>query len=246
MQGFLSFLFATAFLLCAAYGVYAYVSGTAIGSVEDWIVGICSFIWLLIIVTIPWNAHFKAREVLDEAAISKRKNILVIDETLAYAQKIAKRSFIVAIALHVVSALVLFVIAASGYSVVAYYAAALMILFALVRPAIRFYDYLDKRLNAIKVEFIYPRDDVYELVARMEETRSKTIQIEELLSNDPEKDSWRNDTDKKIADAQQRDKELYNEIVMLREELNRRFATIEGDSKLIESVRELISFIKKA
>lgn len=246
MQGFLSFLFTVALLLCAAYGIYVYVSGAAIGTVEDWIVGVCSFIWLIIIVTIPWNAHFKAREVLDEAAISKRKNILIIDETLAYAQKIAKRSFIIAVALHVVSALVLLAVATSGYSVVAYYASVLMILFALVRPAIRFYDYLDRRLNAIKDEFIYPREDVHELVARMEETRNKAIQLEELLSNDPDKYSWRNETDKKIAASQQREEELHSEIATLRDELNKRFATIEGDSKLIESVRELVSFIKKA
>ena len=37
--------------------------------------GAC-FWWLLLIVTVPWNIHFEAKEVLAEAAESKQKGVV--------------------------------------------------------------------------------------------------------------------------------------------------------------------------
>ena len=46
------------------------------GRLIDWLVGIASFWWLLVIVTVPWNIHFEARQVLVDAADSAEPGIL--------------------------------------------------------------------------------------------------------------------------------------------------------------------------
>ena len=38
--------------------------GMPTGELLDWVIGLASFWWLLVVVTIPWNIHFGARRVL--------------------------------------------------------------------------------------------------------------------------------------------------------------------------------------
>ena len=43
------------------------------GNFLDWVIGGASFWWLLVIVTVPWNVHFKAKETLFDAEQSIKK-----------------------------------------------------------------------------------------------------------------------------------------------------------------------------
>ena len=43
------------------------------GNFLDWVIGGASFWWLLVIVTVPWNVHFKAKETLFDAEQSIQK-----------------------------------------------------------------------------------------------------------------------------------------------------------------------------
>ncbi len=48
-----------------------------VGSFLDWVIGGATFWWLLAIVTVPWNIHFQAKEVLAEAEQSKEIDIVI-------------------------------------------------------------------------------------------------------------------------------------------------------------------------
>ncbi|HRG45531.1 MAG TPA: hypothetical protein PLG41_04990, partial [Leptospiraceae bacterium] len=72
MNNLISFFVASLIVIAAAFGLFKLV-GT--GEFMDWLVGSLSIIWMLFVVTIPWNAYFKAREIIYEAEISKLKNI---------------------------------------------------------------------------------------------------------------------------------------------------------------------------
>jgi hypothetical protein len=61
--------------------------GMPAGHLLDWVIGVASFWWLLVVVTIPWNIHFEARHVLAEAAGSRERGIAVNEAHLAYAQR---------------------------------------------------------------------------------------------------------------------------------------------------------------
>ena len=59
-----------------AFGVLQWFDFAA-GNFLDWVIGGASFWWLLVIVTVPWNIHFKAKETLFNAEKSIEKEISV-------------------------------------------------------------------------------------------------------------------------------------------------------------------------
>ncbi|TAF35460.1 MAG: hypothetical protein EAZ57_04630 [Cytophagales bacterium] len=251
MSNILSFGFSLICLLLMAYLGYVFVTDAVlIGTWQDWVVGTAAFIWLMVIVTVPWNTHFKAKEVLDDAAISKRKDILVVEETLEYAKKVARNSLRVAILLHVVTALILLAIAFTGWSVVGYYAAALTALFAGLRPSIRYYEYVRHKLDGIKLEFRYPREDLYEVQRLLEDFKQRIETLENTLTLDPEKHSWRQDVDKMHHDLQYEIEELAQNTQKRTEELDLQhkegMKKIAQDSAVLDSIRELVKFFKKS
>ena len=54
------------------------------GSFIDWVIAIAIFEWLLVIVRVPWNIHFEAKEVLAQAVESTEKGIVVDDKQVKY------------------------------------------------------------------------------------------------------------------------------------------------------------------
>src|SRR4028118_793863 len=110
---FIGFSFGLGILVLLAFGVLQWWHVPA-GSFIDWVIAVAIFEWLLVIVTVPWNIHFEAKAVLDEAATSKDKGIAVDEKQIQYAKVVAKRSLLVAIALHLLSAVGLYTLAATG------------------------------------------------------------------------------------------------------------------------------------
>ncbi len=135
----------------------------------------------MIIVTIPWNIYFDARETLTEAEVSQKKGIKIELQPLNYVQKVARWSIIGAITLHLISALALYLLATTGISNVGYVSSGLTLLLTILRPTIRGYQYLTARLLTIKKEVKYPREDAIELRVRVETLETAIEKIESLL-----------------------------------------------------------------
>jgi methyl-accepting chemotaxis protein len=207
----------------------------------DWVVAFFSVVWLLFIVTVPWDAHFKAREILDEAEISKRKEILVIESSLEYARKVSRYSFYIAISLHITSAIALYFIAKTGISTMGYYASILAVLFTFLRPSVRFYEYLYLRLGQIREEFRFPREDIREVLNDIqsikEEIKSIEQRFESELGNDPKESSWK----KEINSELRKISKTMEEISSSQTSLSNR--AIEN-SKLLESVKTIADFLR--
>jgi len=266
MKTIFQFLSTVVFLVLIGYGVL-HISDIEAGKVIDWVVGVISFIWLVTIVVVPWNAHFKAKEVLDDAEISQRKDILVIESSLAYVKKVAKRSLYLAIGLHIFTAIVLYFIAALGWSPVGYFSAGAAILLTFFRPIIRFYEYLQKRLKDIRQEFRYPRQDLRELLSDVKTTKAKVEDLEALLDTDPKKPSWRQDVAKQHTELLKEMKELEtfietyktengqafnqyktemaNALEKIQKEARQHYEKLVGDSQILDSVRTLAGFVKE-
>lgn len=227
------------------------------GELMDWIVGLAIFLWLMIIVTVPWNAHFRAKEVLDDAEISKRKEIMVVEEALEFTKRVAKRSLIVAITLHIISAISLFLISPYlNISAMGHLGALAALLLTFLRPSVRFYEYLNEKLSTIKQEFRYPREDMYELLNKVEDIKYRLEQVELDLSDEPEKNSWKKQVNEQhlhvnqLLDKQQVEFDDFKtncngEFESIRSEHQEKLAKITADSKVLDSVREIASFIKQ-
>lgn len=132
---FLSFSVGLVILVLGAFGVLQWMD-IPTGNFIDWVIGAASFWWLLVIVTVPWNVHFQAKEVLAEAAVSVEKGIAVDEKKVKYAEVLAQRSFWVAIALHLFSAVGLYTLAAAGISAVGYLSSGAALLLTALRPAV--------------------------------------------------------------------------------------------------------------
>jgi hypothetical protein len=154
-------------LVLGSFGILQWLHIPA-GNFLDWVIGAASFCWLLVIVTVPWNIHFDAKEVLAEAALSAEKGIAVDEKQVKYAKVVANRSFWVAIAFHILSTIGLYTLAATGVSSVGYVSSGAALLLTALRPAVRTYEYLARRLAMIRQELQYPRQDIWELRNRFD------------------------------------------------------------------------------
>jgi hypothetical protein len=231
------------------------------GSFLDWIIGLASFWWLLAIVTIPWNIHFSAKQALDNATISKEKNITVDPKAVAYVRQVAGRSLIVAIALHLVSAVGLYSLAASGISAIGYVSSVAALLFTGLRPAIVFYQYLVDRLRSIDRSFKFPREDVRtvderltDAIATLEMTIDRVQQLEQELSLESANSFATRQTARlqvltdelQALSVEQRQQtiEAQADRDRIRAEARNAIAQITADGQFLEHVREIIRFVK--
>lgn len=247
--------FMVTLLILAVFATLQYLQIPS-GTFVDWLIGVGTFWWLIGITTIPWNMHFAAREVLDEAEISTGKGITVNAANVAFASKLARRFLTTAIVLHIVSAIALYLLAYYHITVVGYFAAVAAILLTFARPLARLYDYIASRLQRMRSEIRYPRDDVYEWTRKVLDMEKRAEAIETILDFKNE-NSWIQNQEDTITNLKAKITALSVELDQLRltnqkehERLSRKseeeIARLSEDAQFLNQIRELIRFIKKA
>ena len=252
---YISYSISLGFLAIIAGGIVQWLNISA-GNLIDWSIAIASFWWLLIIVTIPWNIYFEARETLNEAQVSQEKGIEIDLKPLSYVKKVARWSIVSAIALHLVSAIALYLSAITGISNVGYVSSGLTLLLTVLRPAIRGYQYLNIRLSTIKKEVKFPREDAIEINNKVKAIGIAIAKIEAQLDIE--------NPDSLIGKQQQAIKEnrlgLARQKALLEEyrakntveherlsrEAQNAIASLSEDSQFLGHVREIIRFVKTA
>ncbi|MFK0731369.1 MAG: hypothetical protein ACFKPT_02850 [Gloeotrichia echinulata GP01] len=226
------------------------------GNFLDWVIGGASFWWLLVIVTVPWNVHFQAKQVLAEAAQSAQRGIPVDEKPLKYVRILAKRSLWVAIALHLLSAIGLYTLAATGISAVGYISSGAALLLTVLRPTIRAYEYLYARLAMISQQFTYPREDIVELRNRFLEFEQKVQRLEEQLNVEQPysiaanqqrfSEETRRDLARIFANLEELRATNQTEHERLAREARNAIAQLSTDGQFLDHVREIIRFFKTA
>ncbi|MEH1874768.1 hypothetical protein [Nostoc sp.] len=252
---FISSIAGIVIVVLTAFGLLQWLHIPA-GNFLDWVIGGASFWWLLVIVTVPWNVHFQAKEVLAEAAQSKEKGIPVDEKQVKYVTLLAKGSLWVALALHLFSAVGLYTLAATGISTVGYISSGAALLLTILRPAIRAYEYLYARLTMIRQEWKYPREDIVELRDRFSILEQKIQSFEEQLN--PEQSYSLPATQQRFAEETRKDlariaanlEELratnQTEHERLAREARNAIAQLSTDGQFLDHVREIIRFFKTA
>jgi hypothetical protein len=242
-------------LLLAVFGLLQWFHIPA-GNFLDWIIGGASFWWLLIIVTVPWNIHFQAKQVLAEGEQSKDKGIPVDEKQQGYVKVLAKRSLVTAIALHIISAVGLYILAATGISAVGYISSGAALLLTVLRPSISAYEYLYARLLMIRQEWQYPREDISELRNRFYTLEETVKRLEEQLN--PEfpysiaatQQTYVDETRKELARLAANVEKLratnQTEHERLSSEARQAISQLSTDGQFLDHVREIIRFFKTA
>jgi hypothetical protein len=254
-RNFIPSLFSITALVLITFGVLRYMQVPA-GTIVDWVIGIAIFWWLMIIVTLPWNMHFAAKEVMVQAKQSKDKDLKVNDDDVAYAQKLSKRFFWIAIFLHIASAIGLYSLSYFEITSLGYVSALAALLLTLLRPAIRMYEYVASRLSTITHEIKYPRDDVADLQNKFYDWENRLKTLEYQLNQD-ERDSLVATQERKANSLESDMRELRSNLEKLRanndrehEQLARKsenvIAKLSEDAQFLNQVREIIRFFKQA
>ena len=245
----------TGILLLLIFAILQWLHVPA-GSFIDWVIAIAIFEWLLLIVTVPWNIHFEAKEVLAQAAESTEKGIVVDDKQVKYVNLLASRSLVVALALHLGSAIALYALSATGISAVGYLSSGAALLLTVLRPAIRGYQYLASRLTTIRRQFLYPREDIVELRSRFADLES-TVRNWETKFNSEDPNSW-----VALQERQQRATRIelttlaasvedlrstnQAEHTKLARDAESAIAQLTSDGQFLNHVREIIRFFKES
>lgn len=253
--GFVAMLF---FLAVGAMLVFFGLSWlhVPVGSLVDWLVGVGIVWWLGVVTTLPWNAHFAALDVVEEARESRANGIAVNEEHVAYAQRIATRFRTVAIGLHLLTAAVLFGLAYFHIVALGYLAAVAALALTFARPAARAYEHLAERLRRMQHQVHYPREDVVELRNRVQELETQLKAINTMLDAS-ETDSWAYSLAQQQAAVQRQLDRLDSLLAELsrsnareHEALTRQttqeIAKLSEDARFLNQVRELIRFVRSA
>lgn len=254
-RNFIPSLFSITIFVMLTFGVLRYMQ-IPVGELMDWVIGIAIFWWLMIIVTLPWNMHFAAKEVLAQAEQSQEKDIKVSANDIAYAEKLSKRFFRIAIILHIASAVVLALLEYYQITNFGYISAVAALLLTVLRPSIRMYEYIAARLQLITHEIHYPREDVAELRQKFYDWESRLNSLEYQL-NKEERDSFAATQGRLSKSLEQEMREVRANLEKLRakndsdhEQLGRKaesvIAKLSEDAQFLNQVRDIIKFFKQA
>ena len=253
--GFAGFGAVTGIFLLLIYTILQWLHVPA-GSFIDWVIAIAIFEWLLLIVTVPWNIHFEAKEVLVQAAESTEKGIAVDEKQVKYVTALASRSFLAAIALHLGSAIALYALSATGISTVGYLSSGAALLLTILRPAIRGYQYLAQRLTTIRSQFFYPREDIVELRNRFADLESTFRNWEtQFNSEDPnslvavqerQQRATRIELTNLAASLENLRSTNQAEHTKLARDAESAIAQLTSDGQFLNHVREIIRFFKES
>jgi len=254
-SNFIFYSFALVVLTLLVFSALSFLR-IPVGQMIDWVVGFISFWWLLVVVTVPWNICFQAKETLIEAAESRERGIAINEKQILFVQKIATRSLVTAIALHICSAIVLFVLAENEISPVGYVGSITALLLTALRPGVRAYEYLWARLAIIRGQILHPREDVVELRQRFETLETQLNHLTETLDENRE-NSWANNKAIAIRDLNNKLSNLKITLENLKEqnekdhqrithETQTAVAQLTADSQFLDHVREIIRFLKTA
>ena len=255
MDKFIGWLGALLLLFLTGFGLTQWLH-LPYGNFIDWIIGASIFVWLIVIVTVPWNVYFQSKSVLNQVTVSKDRGIAVDEQQLPYVRSLAQRSLWLALSLHLISAIVLYVLASSGIGTVGYVGAIAALLLTILRPAISGYEYIAQRLRLISQQIDYPREDIMELRQRFANLEESIKRIDAELSNENPyswvskyeqfADETRKDLPKLSANIEDLRATNERDHDRLLRESRQAIAQLSADSQFLEQVREIIRFFKSA
>lgn len=129
--------------------------------------GVLCLLWLILLLTVPWNLYFQAHALIHEIRTSRDRGIDVPAEREPEARRIASRMRWFAIGSHLVSAALVALITYLSDGAIGYYLAGLYLVSTFFRPAGAYFSYLRDRMTTMLQDVKHPRDDLIETLRRL-------------------------------------------------------------------------------
>ena len=129
--------------------------------------GAACLAWLGVVVVLPWNLFFRARQTARELLRARERGGVVTDEQVARARQVERLMLRVSVGLHVVSAAALALGAWWARQPLGQLFAVLFLVSTWFRPAVEYYRYLRGLLSELVEDARYPWADVVQLTAEV-------------------------------------------------------------------------------
>ena len=126
--------------------------------------------WLIVLVTVPWNLYFAARQAVADMAVSRERGITVRAAQEKEAGRLARRMLWLALGAHLGTAAVAAVITFFSGATAGYYFAGFYLLATAIRPAEAYVAHIRERIRVLTRETTHPRDDVASLKRQADRT----------------------------------------------------------------------------
>jgi hypothetical protein len=169
----------------------------AAGHLLDWVMGGLCLLWLIVLLKAPWDLYFQARAVAFELQRSRERRVALASGREEYVRAVRQRLGLLAVGAHLFSAALVAAITALTGGRVGYYFAGFYLVSTAFRPVVAGYVYLWRKLRAIGEEARYPREDVVEIRARLEQ------QEDTLRTLTRQWEAWREEWRRESRDLRQ-------------------------------------------
>lgn len=231
---------ALAFLILAYLAALAVALWTGVPpqTLLTWGAGGAALLWLIVLITLPWNLHFRAREVLGDLRRSRAAGIKVTDEQLAFAERVKRWTLLTSFGVHLLSAAVALAIAAWADAPLGYPFAGFYLLSCVVRPATAAVVQLRRRLETIAAETRFPRDDVLKLRAQVEEHELATKRHEEAI------EALNTRHDALVAQTERQRQELEQRLSALARKFEESLDRLTDNRELISGIKAFLRMIR--
>lgn len=226
--------------------ILAYIAALAVSSwrgvppetLITWGAGGAALLWLVVLVTLPWNLHFRTREVLSEMRRSIDAGIKVTAEQLAFAEKVKRWSLATALGVHIISAAVALALALFTGNQLGYPFAGFYLLSSLVRPATASMQQVRRRLEHIAEDTRFPRDDVMKLRSQVEAHEQAVKELREALT------TLRSEHDAALARADRQRGELDHKLAALARKFEESLERLTDNRELISGIKAFLRMVR--
>ena len=226
--------------------------GHPAGSFVDWMIGLAGFWWLLGVVTIPWNIHFRAREVSRDIEVSKTRGMASDQTDTDLVKRIAQRSLYGALLIHALTAMGFAALAHFNITEIGWAGCIAALALTAARPAARLYTYTLNLLSQTSQRIRFPIDDIRDVKDRLAVLEQKA---EVLDRQNP--DSWASVLDRDVRNLEVQHQAFKIELETAHETNQRDHRAMSRDAERIGErvsediqflghVREMIQFLKNA
>ncbi|MFF0269504.1 hypothetical protein [Kribbella sp. NPDC004536] len=148
--------------------VLVVIAGVSLAEILTLLLAVVCLLWLVLLLTVPWNLSFQAQALIHEIRISRERGIDVPAEREPEARRIAGRMRWFAVGAHLVSAGIVALITYMSGGAIGYYLAGLYLISTFFRPAGAYFAYLRERMTSMLREVKHPRDDLIETLRQLE------------------------------------------------------------------------------
>lgn len=144
--------------------------------------GALCLLWLVLLLTVPWNLYFQARHILHELPESRERGLAIPAGREEEARRIAVRLRRMAVGAHLLSAALMTVVGYFSGDVVGYWFAGFYLVGTLLRPAQAYFAHMRGQLAGMLRETRFPREDVLAFTHRLTlvEDRAKSLSRADL------------------------------------------------------------------